>query len=193
MYDQANYYISPNYSKSQYKKLNLQINSDENTWNQAIDMFRDRIENRFIKQIDTLLNDVNTNGFIIMSIDCLLVDTFYQFKNGLDKSTNNSEKYPAFLLDSFNDVFDNVKLAEKFYKKIRCGILHSAQTKKGSCLTTEETYIIANKRGYMNVSVKGFTERLKKYFYSYVLELTNPENIEIRTNFIKKMNFICNK
>ena len=58
--------ISPNYNKGSYLNLNLTLQSREFDWNAAVTIFTDRIEGRFLNQVDLLLNDVNANGFTIM-------------------------------------------------------------------------------------------------------------------------------
>ena len=53
-------------------------------WETAINIFEDSIlwNGRYFKSIDILLdnNDLDTTGFAIMAINCLLVETLYQFK-----------------------------------------------------------------------------------------------------------------
>lgn len=53
-------------------------------WETAINIFEDRIlwNGRYFKSIDILLdnNDLDITGFAIMAINCLLVETLYQFK-----------------------------------------------------------------------------------------------------------------
>ncbi len=75
-------YISQKYKKTDYKNLNLELNSGEEKWETAINIFEDRIYGRYFKSIDILLNnnDLDTTGFAIMAINCLLVETLYQFK-----------------------------------------------------------------------------------------------------------------
>jgi len=73
-------YISPNYSKDEYNNLKLTLNSSKNDWDKAIDMFSDRIYRRYIEQINVLLNNPKVNGFVIMAINCLLIETMLQFR-----------------------------------------------------------------------------------------------------------------
>lgn len=67
--------------------MNLELNSDEGKWETAINIFEDRIYGRYFKSINILLdnNDFDTTCFAIMAINCLLVETLYQFKEGLKK------------------------------------------------------------------------------------------------------------
>ena len=58
--------ISPNYNKDSYLELSLSLQSSEADWNTAIAILKDRIEGRYINQIDLLSDDVNANGFTII-------------------------------------------------------------------------------------------------------------------------------
>ena len=82
MYKSNTPYVSVNYQKQDYQNLRLTLNSDDITFEKAIDIFIDRIEGRFFKQIDILSNDYNQNGFSIMALECLLIETFAQFLKG---------------------------------------------------------------------------------------------------------------
>lgn len=50
--------------------MNLELNSGEEKWETAINIFEDRIYGRYFKSIDILLdnNDLDTTGFAIMAI-----------------------------------------------------------------------------------------------------------------------------
>ena len=62
----------------------------------AIDFFRDRIQGRYFNQIYELNRDTFVNGFTSMAICCLLIDTFYQFENGVKKTTDNKRCYTSW-------------------------------------------------------------------------------------------------
>ena len=108
--------ISPNYNKDSYLNLNLTLQSSEFDWNTAVTIFKDRIEGRFLNQIDLLSNDVNANGFTIMALNCLLIETLYQFKEGKDKTPSrcNKDVYSNFLIQEFPGVFNIKKYSRIF-------------------------------------------------------------------------------
>ena len=190
----GNIYISLIYRKCDFTRLNLQPEISYENWNQAVNIFNDRINGRFINPINTLRDQASENGFAIMAIDCLLIDTFYQFENGLDNNAKNNKKnYSTFLHETFSNLFPTKAKAEEFYTRIRCGILHSAQTKEKGILTTDRQSPIEFQNGVLYVSVEGFTDCLIQYFNEYKRKLLNADNQELRANFITKMNFICNK
>lgn len=155
--------ISPNYFQEDWRKLKLTKNNKED-WSKAIEIFKDRIEGRYFKQIEAL--DTNCDrtiglysGFAIMSIACLLIETIEQFWKG---NIQNSRVYPATnkkknffsFIFSKNEInndsycyydffqrsetlkvfFDTPEKASVFYIKIRCGLLHQGQTKGKSLI-----------------------------------------------------------
>lgn len=189
-------YISVSYTRDNYVNLNLRMRSENTIWNSAIDMFIDRIEGRYINVIKRMLSDntIMIDGFPVMALDCLLIETLLQFRNGWDETQGpNKTQYSNFLLSAFPSEFHNVRtLADKFYKNIRCGILHSAQTKNGSQLTFGKPFAIneINER-QISVDVVKMTYRIFDYFYLYIDELFNENNDYLRYNFMCKMNYIC--
>ena len=220
MYNGSMPYISPNYSIEDLLSLcvdnGLSPSSCPELFERAIAMFMDRIRGRFLNQIDLLSDNISVNGFAIMALECLLVETLAQFREGLpDTKRCSKEKYTEFLLqideafslcpaitdfrsysDYFNQAFDrngNVRNnAVFFYNRIRCGILHQAQSSNNSGLTDDnEEYPVFWKNGYYIVSVPMFIFRMNAYIENYSIQLRNEENYTLRANFINKMRYIC--
>lgn len=78
--------ISPKYTQKDWLDLDLSKNSTEE-WNKAIEIFKDRINGRYFKQIEALNNNPDISiklfsGFAILSITCLLIETLEQFWEG---------------------------------------------------------------------------------------------------------------
>lgn len=193
MYNNNTPYISEHYTKMDYLNLHLSYNSNEATFDSAIRMFVDRIESRFTNQIHTLSSDCNLNGFSIMALECLLIETFAQFKNGLDDTQGASKAvYTAFLRNDLQ-CFASQNIANAFYSNIRCGILHQAQTKPGSGLTFGMSKAIDYRQGFLMVSVDRFIEEMDSYFAEYCRRLHNRSEVLLRQNFIQKMDFICHR
>lgn len=196
MENQGQRYIAVNFTREDFLNLNLSVESDSSNWEKAVRIFNDRIKGRFLDPIRALMKqDINKNGFAVMALDCLLVETLYQFYNGVDKTLgSNREQYTAFLQVIMPDVFGNRETAELFYLNIRCGILHSAQTKKGCQLTFNKEYVVERfEDKKIRVNVEKFTEKLREYYKLYQHSLLCEDNELQRQAFIKKMNYICNK
>jgi len=212
--------ISLRHSAQAYIDLGLSMSSDEGTWNKAIEMVEERFKERYFSTIHYLSFDYKVkektvqkfekNGFAIMALNCLLIDTFYQFEYGLATSSEINpvtgdagvgRHYTAFLRAKFPELFtvqpnvgDN-DLADLFYSDIRCGILHSAQTKGCSMLACEGgpilDYIYSAGRIGIRVDVNQLSEVLEDYFYNDYLQRLINRDEATRTAFINKMRFVC--
>lgn len=115
---------------------------NEKDWETAIQIFEDRIKGRFIDAIEILKNEDDNSktrrfGFAIMSLICLLIETLAQFYKGVAGSKEVGRRiYTDFLSQNsfvLRNFFD-VNHAQKFYKTVRCGLLHHAETDKSSLI-----------------------------------------------------------
>lgn len=195
-------YISPRFSADDFLRLHLTVHSSEVDWERAIEIFRDRIEARYFDPITNLLeraDDIERNGFAVMALNCLLVDTFYQFRDpdNLNEPRRRTEifnrpngtVYKEFLIINFPHDFDEFK-ANLFYKDIRCGILHSAQTKHGSQLTYDKDYVVEVFDGdKLRVDIRNFSRVMRNYFVNYIHQLEIGD-FSKRESFVKQMNKI---
>lgn len=185
-------HISPKYHKNDYLGLNLRQNSSQEKWNAAVEILRDRIYGRYFNQIDMLSADINANGFTIMALNCLLIETLYQFKEGKKRTpSDNKANYATFLNTEFPKDFDDQHIAERFYSDIRCGILHSAQTQNESRLSDCTDKATKLDGTTLIVSVSRVTQILKIYFDGYTNKLLDENEFDLRNNFIKKMKYVC--
>jgi hypothetical protein len=182
--------ISPKYSVNDYSQLNFEIEAD---WQKAIDILEDRIYCRFLKPVDKV-EDYEFSGFAIMAIDCLLIETLQQFRNGVPETPRykNEEYFVKFLTEtSFQSYFDK-ELATIFYKHIRNGILHQAETKEGTKIRITPSLPLVDRDGKnLIINRKKFHKHLVQVFDNYINDLRDKSNLELRDNFKKKMNHIC--
>lgn len=192
-------YISARYTKEDFNNLNLTIRSNEKDWRFSIKIFEDRIRGRYLNIIESIIRegDLVVDGFAVMALNCLMIETLLQFKNGWNETPRgkNSEEYKQFLSQEFPHIFTNIKLAQRFYTDIRCGILHSAQTKNGSQLTVGEDYIVKlinNGRG-ISVDVIRVSRVIINYFNNYIQTLKDYRNERERFYFLQKMKYLCEK
>jgi hypothetical protein len=211
--------ISPRYNATNWIELKLTTASSNEDWKEAINIFDNRYSYRFIKQIDTLrFNSSNQtriySGFVIMSINCLLIETLNQFYYGVDdtdelkkdkniKHINSiKDSFIDFLTSSkyFNPVFDK-ESSILFYDDIRCGLLHQAKTKKSSIIHIKKSQKQILEKIYDGKKITGisirrdlFTDALVEEYENYKKTLlTLPVNEKLRKNFITKMNLICDE
>ena len=104
--------ISPKFYQKDWLDLDLSKNSKEN-WDKAIEIFKDRIEGRYFKQIQALDNNQDISirlfsGFAIMSLTCLLVETLEQFWTG-NITTSRKNKQNTKSKKSFFSLFCSKK------------------------------------------------------------------------------------
>jgi hypothetical protein len=71
------------------------------------------------------------SGFVVLSIDCLLVETIHQFIEGVTDGQGKSKKLSKKFLKGpqFQPDFDTDETRLDFYSDIRCGLLHQAEAK----------------------------------------------------------------
>lgn len=184
--------ISPNYSRNDYLDLVLEDPAD---WDRAIDIFNDRIGEQYFRQIRVLLmDDPRQNAFAAMALNCLLTEALLQFRDGLSDTGGKVAKlYERFIMEEFSDIFPNKYVAKKFYKGVRCGLLHGAQTNEDTCLTCDtenKAVFIADNRLF--VSVPQYTGMLEDYYNRYVERLRSRSDPVLVDKFIRKMDYLCN-
>ena len=214
-------FISPKFTAADFIELGLKPKSEFSKWNAAVAIFHDRISGRFLKPINRLIkkspelfldDNVETNGFAAMSLMCLLIDTFMQFRYGFPQAPSKQANffYKRFMTDCLD--YPDFE-ACNFYTNIRCALLHSAETKNGCFLVPEykkridvsglngETkqekaiLLVSSETGHIviSVSVKGLYSELETYFKDYCAELLQGKDKKLREAFIVKMNSIVAK
>jgi hypothetical protein len=189
--------ISPNYRKSHWVEAFA-----NNDWKRMVDIFRSRIESRFLKPIRLIASDCDIgkfSGFSILTLDCLIIETLSQFYSGLDETQGDHRMaFWKFFKNSefFKDQFSRKK-AFTFYSHYRCGILHQAQTKKKSLVRTDQGTMVQlvgkDISEGLIVDRTIFHFALEQEISSYMEKLRKGgnKNIKLRANFVKKMNILC--
>jgi hypothetical protein len=181
-------YISPRYNVSNWKILNFSTPSD---WRTAVRVLEDRLNARFFDAAEAI-DQQDFAGFAVLALDCLLIETLQQFKEGVDETPRRKgEQYFVNFLTTapFSSYFTKASAA-KFYCHFRCGILHQAEIKASSKVrplvapTPDGKGLIINR--------KLFHATLRKAFAAYLRALRNRSDALLCQHFVKKMNYICN-
>ena len=177
----------------------LRCDSHEEQWQEAVGLFANRINNRFIFAIDQLLKSKNLEAVAmpIMALNCLVIETMYQFKKGEDETRcNNLKAFKSFFRNSYY-LKECESASEKFYKGVRCGLLHQGQVKNS--VAVEVGYIDAplyreqpvGRITYLMFNAVGISNALKKEINEYTKTLKNESAPYImRLRFIKKFRYI---
>lgn len=200
-----NIYISPHYQKDEWRKLDL-FKAENQDWETAINIFLDRLDGRFRVPIDAIIHYPNWevsefSGFVVIAIDCLLIETLNQFYRGENETTGrHSDAFWEFFSRSkfFQNEIDTKRKAELFYQHFRCGILHQAQTKKMSRIRINMPKMIQeSKKGDLSsgliVDRNLFHQALINEIDDYANRLRVPisqNDYDLRKNFLRKMLFI---
>jgi hypothetical protein len=182
--------ISPLYTSDDWQALNQQSPSD---WPVAVTIVRDRLYGRFLSFADRCLLD-DYSGFVVLAIDCLLVETIQQFIEGKKRSKKSGEVFGRFLeRRPFQPYFGNETVRNAFYYDIRCGLLHQAEAKNKWLVLRNQDELLKTvaEDGYI-IDVEQFHAALKESLEDYLTQLCKPENAEARANLWKKMGYICN-
>ncbi|WP_051254776.1 hypothetical protein [Halobacillus kuroshimensis] len=205
-------YLSPNHKIEDGIQLfnNLSPDSDKEDWKKAIDIFIDRIQGRYLDIIHKLesvcsQDESVKNGFSIMALNCLLIETLEQFYRGWKDSKNRSkESFISFLTQSpyfngtskislkeFGQSFD-ANYAEIFYTEVRCGILHQAETKGNVMLTYYGQSLVddTTNNDWILFDVGRFTKALDKEFKRYIDRLRDDKQRDVRECFCRKWRYI---
>jgi hypothetical protein len=183
--------ISASYTVDDWKELAF---CSEVDWELAVDMFKNRLKTRYLDHIDLLISR-KTSGFAVLSLDCVLVETLQQFRNGTKNTPHRKgqQYFIDFLIGTAFAKHFTEETAKIFYAEIRCGLLHQSEAEGTSRLkrgpsrwllsqpikrVSSSTFIV-----FMTYSRKSSSPTLK--------ELLHPKSVEARIAFRKKMNFIC--
>jgi len=197
--------ISKKYTNKDWTDLGL-VDQNNGNWTSAIKIIKDRFDSRFFNQIDNIKHD-EFSGFVVMSIDCLLIETLMQFYLGAESTETNyrREHWKAFndffkQSSHYKTDFNTNRIRKIFYQQFGCGLLHQAQTKQKSrikiCQAEFLTYADdKNLENGLIIDRAEFHRKLKLEFDDYIQKLNDNENNfkgeNLRIKAIDKMNLIC--
>jgi hypothetical protein len=173
---------------SDVRKLLLQ--KDDTAREYLADLILHRLRGRFITPLENVFAGFES-GFLMMAASCLMIETFQCFKNG-EKDTRGKKKgEKAFVsfFQAYSAEFPGIDGLE-FYHKIRCGILHQAQTHGHFRILLERGAIFDEQKKTINASA--FLKKLKTIVESYVKDLRSKDlNDDLWVKAINKIGYIC--
>src|SRR6266852_3332207 len=91
------------------------------------ELIQRRFEERYL---DPILDSPSTHGFAMIAICCLMVETLESFRHGWKDTADRGKSEGAFcsFFQAHDEFRDLRPLAHEFYRAVRCGILHQAET-----------------------------------------------------------------
>lgn len=154
--------MEPNKNKSerdQWINIKLNINSYgvDDAWEQAFELFKKRIYNKFIDPLDKII-ELKKNageGFAILIVQCALIETFASFKYGkvfnhrYNEANDPNYQYKDsreifvnflhdekifenhfFVMQNSTKTVDKPFSADDFYSNVRCALVHEGRTRR---------------------------------------------------------------
>ena len=151
---------------------------------------RSRFQNRYIDPVRA-----KPRGFTIMAVSCLMIEALESFLQGWESSDGQSKASFCFFFDEFDEFKDFRGHAQQFYKHVRCGILHQAETTGGWRIRKDPGSPLLSSAGRTINAVK-FLKALEIVLHRFCddLEELSWDSVEWK-NVRKKMNAIirnCN-
>jgi hypothetical protein len=150
------------------------------------------LHRRFMERyINPVTEAGQKHGFTMMAISCLMIESLESFRRGWKNSNNKSEAAFCYFF-STNDSFREFRNhCEQFYKNVRYGILHQAETTGGWRIRRDgplfdSASLIINAQCFLDnlcIVLNDFCGRLK----SAECEWDSPEWQNVR----KKMSALC--
>lgn len=182
--------ISPRFEVGDWKALDLTKSSD---WRKAVRMLEDRLNARFFDAV-AAIQDQDFSGFAVLALDCLLIETLQQFKEGVNETPRRKvEGYFVNFLTTppFRAYFTKTS-ASMFYQHFRCGILHQAEIKGSSRVWRVGPLVAPTSDGKgLVINRKLFHSVLRRAFAAYLRTLRSRTDATLSQNFIQKMGYIC--
>jgi len=100
------------------------------------------------------------HGFTMMAISCLMIEALESFRRGWSNTNGRSEAAFCYFFNT-NDGFKDLRgHCEQFYKHIRCGILHQAETTGGWKVTRDKTKVPFFDSGSLTINAQCFLDNL---------------------------------
>ncbi|HDZ07501.1 hypothetical protein [Pseudohongiella sp.] len=181
--------ISPAFTSGDWFALDRNRPID---WAQAAKIVKDRLEGRFLRYAGNCLRSPYS-GFVVLSIDSLMLETLQQFREGIINGHRQSRRLVTTFLQGrrFQPDFD-AEARSSYYKDIRCGLLHQAEARRMWLIRRGESRMLARSptgEGYV-IDVRRFHKAVRQSLLDYMQELVNPEHDNLRTHLWTKMNYI---
>jgi hypothetical protein len=195
--------IAPGYGAKDWKVLTLdEQGSSAADWATAISILDARIRSRFVEPAQFLIDSENRNsrgrnGFAVLAIDFLLIETIQGFRNGLRGHNGQSKalfksfltSWPAFIacVPAGQNAGD---LAVSVFEQGRCALHHTGSTDRIVVRKSGEM-LVFHKDGRIEINRSLLHQELTKAFEDHLASLKDPANGHLRKNFRQKMDHIC--
>jgi hypothetical protein len=166
----------------------LLAKTDDDTRQTLADLVLHRLRNRYITPLEKVPHEYRS-GFLTMAACCLLIETLQCFKDGKEDTRGVGEATFKQFFSDYTSEFSGIDGGE-FYRKIRCGILHQAQTHGSFRIWLEDGAIYDSEKKIINATK--FMEALKAIVEEYVDTLRSRDmSVVPWPNALLKIKYIC--
>ena len=153
-------------------------------------LIRKRFEERYLEPI---LDNPKRNGFAMLAICCLMVETLESFRHGWKDTSERGKSEAAFcgFFQAHEEFRDLRPVAHEFYRAVRCGILHQAETTH-KWRVDREPGLLSEQAGVRWLSAFEFGKALRVVLNRYCDNLSNSDwSSPLWVNARKKLQAIC--
>lgn len=170
-------------------------------WKPLIDFFWERYQKRYFNQIKSLQEhddyEIRNNcGFLITTIDCILIETLEQYYAGKSKTEgNHTEAFLSFFqrANALKEIIKDYDDAGYFYGFVRSGLIHQSKTHKKSLINKKRSTPILdwvdpdNKNEGLKLNRDEFHRCVHEEYKTLIENLKMEENVELRDRFKSKL------
>lgn len=146
------------------------------------------IMQRFLERYIAPLETEKKNGFCIMAVCCLMIETLESFYKGWPNTNGKSKSAFRFFFDRNTQLSVFRGHAQQFYTHVRCGILHQGETTGGWLIWRKGPLFDPDKKA---INATKFLNALKSSLVNYCNDLKRREWDDVLwKNLRKKMDAI---
>lgn len=175
-------WLSKSVSVQRYRELERRRNK------QALSEFvKNRFSERYIAPLD--VHRDKKSGFTIMAVACLMIETLESFYRGWPRTDGRSELAFCSFFSRWPQFAALRQHSNGFYKHVRCGVLHQAET-TGGWRIWRRGPLFDERTTTINATI--FLRALEAVLDAYAMKLrTEPWESDTWKCFRKKMTAIC--
>ncbi|MBO0455893.1 hypothetical protein JZO77_03970 [Enterococcus hulanensis] len=165
-----------------------------------IQIMKKRINSRYLKVVKECikLNDDNF-GFMIMSINCILIELYYQLENGVDETSDFNGQ--TRIEDAFRHVLPKLhedfstETGTQFYEDIRCKLIHQAQTNTNVAISfgTPDMIYPYDQEEYTVYNPELFFNQIMALYNTLFNRALHENNVTLKNNITEKVRHIAYK
>lgn len=150
-------------------------------------LIKERLRERYVDPVEGMRLE-QKNGFAVMALSCLLIETLESFYRGWQKSPNSNLAFCGFFDRHASLVPEFKGYAQSFYANVRCGILHQGETTQGWTITRKAAASLFEPAS-LAIHATKFNRILGTAIDQYSKALaTSALSEDVWKNFLKKMN-----